>query len=279
MAQDNVEIVRGIYERWGRGDFRADAELFDPWAVLVLRKEFPDAGAYLGLEGISKYMRGFLESWDDAVIEGEEVIAAGDSVVVRVHQQAAGKQSGTPVDMRYFQVWTFRGGRVIRLESFSAREEALRAAGLREEESAQRAPAASCASGLSRSSAVQAEQRFHRLDHRGGFGTQPAVGHSEDAVAHLLKGGIADPIALEGRAGAVEGVPVQLDDQPFARPQHVHLHVRHGGVDPGSRQSRVAAQIEEAALELRPGHGSGAAVGGNEGKKRAQATPAAASVE
>ena len=132
MSQENVDVVRRVYERWGRGDFRAGTELFDPWVVLVLRKEFPDAGAYLGPEEINGYMRRFLEGWDRAVIEGEEFIAAGDSVVVRVHQQAAGKGSGAPVDMRYFQIWTFRGGRVIRLENFRAREDALEAAGLNE---------------------------------------------------------------------------------------------------------------------------------------------------
>ena len=132
VSQENVEIVRRVYERWGRGDLRAGTELFDPWVVLVLRKEFPDAGAYLGPEGIRKYTRGFLEGWDDAVIESEEFIAAGDSVVVRVHQHATGKQSGTPVNMRYFQVWTFRGGAVIRLESVRGREEALQAVGLQD---------------------------------------------------------------------------------------------------------------------------------------------------
>ena len=29
MSQRNVEIVRQIYERWGRGDFRAGTELYD----------------------------------------------------------------------------------------------------------------------------------------------------------------------------------------------------------------------------------------------------------
>jgi hypothetical protein len=34
--------------------------------------------------------------------------------------------------MRYFQVWSFRGDKVIRLESFRERVDALEAAGLRE---------------------------------------------------------------------------------------------------------------------------------------------------
>jgi ketosteroid isomerase-like protein len=123
--------VRGIYDRWGRGDFRAGTELYDPHVVLVLRPEFPEAGVYRGLEEIGNYMRGdFLADLAGAVIEGEEFLAAGDSVVVRVHQHATGPESGAPVGMRYYQVWTFRGGSVIRIESIRERDEALEAAGL-----------------------------------------------------------------------------------------------------------------------------------------------------
>ncbi len=132
MPQENVEIVRRIYGEWGRGRFQAGSELFDPWVLLVLRPEFPDAGTYLGSEEIRGYMRVFLEDWDHAVIEGEEFIGAGDTVVVGVHQQADGKGSGIPTDMRYFHVWTFRGGRVIRIESVRERGEALEVAGLSE---------------------------------------------------------------------------------------------------------------------------------------------------
>jgi ketosteroid isomerase-like protein len=97
---------------------------------LVLRGDFPDAGAYLGVEEIRRYTRGFLEDWDHAVIEGREFVEAGDSVVVGVHQHAAGKGSGAPVSMDYFQIWTFRGRKVIRLENVRERREALEAAGL-----------------------------------------------------------------------------------------------------------------------------------------------------
>ena len=47
MSQENVENVRQIYERWGRGDFRAGQEIYDPYVLLVLRPEFPEPGAYL----------------------------------------------------------------------------------------------------------------------------------------------------------------------------------------------------------------------------------------
>jgi len=132
MSQENVEIVRQVYSEWGRGNFRAGTELFDPHTLLVLRPPLPEAGAYHGPEEIRSYMRGFLGAWDNAVIEGENFIAVGDSVVVGVHQQATGTESGVPVAIRYFQVWSFRGGTVLRIESISERTEALEAAGLSE---------------------------------------------------------------------------------------------------------------------------------------------------
>jgi ketosteroid isomerase-like protein len=133
MSKKNVEIVRRIYERWGRGDFRAGTELYDPFVLLVLRPEFPDAGAYCGPDEIRRYMReDFLADLEGTVIVGEEFLDAGDSVVVRVNQQATGAGSGAPVGMRYYQVWSFRGRSVIRIESIRGREEALEAAGLRD---------------------------------------------------------------------------------------------------------------------------------------------------
>jgi ketosteroid isomerase-like protein len=132
VSQEKVEIVRQIYEGWGRGDFRMGVELYDPQVLLVLRPEFPDAGVYRGSEEIRKYTKQLLAPWEDFAISGEEFIDAGDSVVVRVHQQATGAESGAHTGFRYFQVWTFRGGSVIRIESIRERAEALEAVGLEE---------------------------------------------------------------------------------------------------------------------------------------------------
>jgi ketosteroid isomerase-like protein len=72
----------------------------------------------------------FLADLEGAVIVGEEFLDAGDSVVVRVNQQATGAGSGAPVGMRYYQIWTFRGRSVIRIESVREGAEALEAVGL-----------------------------------------------------------------------------------------------------------------------------------------------------
>ncbi len=132
MSRENVEIVRRVFEAWGRGDFRAGTELYDPYTLLVLRPEFLDPGSYCGPDEIAGYMRGLLAAWEHFVMVGEEFLDAGDSVVVGVHQQGTGVGSRASVEARYFQLWTFRGGSLIRIESIVDRTEALEAAGLSE---------------------------------------------------------------------------------------------------------------------------------------------------
>jgi ketosteroid isomerase-like protein len=130
MPQDKVEIVRGVFERWREGDFRAGVRLLDPHVLLVLRPGFPDAGTYLSVEAVTAYTRRLLESWRDFTIEAEEISPAGDSVLIGVRQRGVGMTSGIPTELRYFMLWTFRGPQVIRMESIRERAEALEAAGL-----------------------------------------------------------------------------------------------------------------------------------------------------
>ena len=132
MSQENVEAVRDAYERWSQGDFRSAVDVLDPLVLFVLGPEFPDAGTYLGHERVAEYTRGFLEPWTRITIQAEEVIDAGDSVVAAVLQCAVGGGSGAATEFRYFHVWSFRGRKVIRLENFRERAEALEAVGLRE---------------------------------------------------------------------------------------------------------------------------------------------------
>jgi ketosteroid isomerase-like protein len=130
MSQANVEAVRAIYEEWRNGNFGAGVDHYDPLALLVQGPGFPEAGAYLGLEGFAEYMGTFLEAWQRVTIEAEELVGNGDSVIAAVIQRAIGKGSEAPVEFRYFQVWSFRGDKVIRLETVRDRATAFEAVGL-----------------------------------------------------------------------------------------------------------------------------------------------------
>ncbi|MDQ3933148.1 MAG: nuclear transport factor 2 family protein [Actinomycetota bacterium] len=132
MPREPVEATRRVYEAWARGDFRSATALYDPNVLLVLRPEFPEAGAYVGPEQIAGYMRDLVASLTDFAIEAEDFVEAGDSVVVQVRQHGVGRSSGAVTEHRYFQVLTWRGEKIVRIESIADREQALAAVGLRE---------------------------------------------------------------------------------------------------------------------------------------------------
>ena len=132
MSRENVDAVRAVYAEWEKGNLGAGLDLYDRDVLFMPGPDWTDTGRYLGTEGIREFMLGYLDAWINLTYAAEELIAAGDSVVVAVHQRGVGTESGAAVEWRGFHVWTFRGRSVIRLEAFPNRAEALEAVGLRE---------------------------------------------------------------------------------------------------------------------------------------------------
>ena len=133
MSEENVETVRRLYGLWANGDLSADH--FDPEVEYSrIGAGTPDMeGRWLGLDDLSTAMLDYLRAFSDLRIEPERIIdLGGDRVLVLSRQTASGKQSGVPIEHEFGDVFTLRDGRVVRLESYWNRADALEAAGLRE---------------------------------------------------------------------------------------------------------------------------------------------------
>jgi ketosteroid isomerase-like protein len=130
MAEENFERVR-------RGIESVDAfwAMLDEYVVWDLRRSSPAPdldSVYVGRDAVIKASRHYWGTWGDYRVEPEELLDAGPSVVVILRERGRGKSSGAPFDRQHPQLWTFRGDRIIRWESFQTRAEALEAAGLQE---------------------------------------------------------------------------------------------------------------------------------------------------
>ena len=129
MSEANVELVR-----------RGIASVHDFWAMLDEYVVWDLRGApgvdldpvYLGRDAVIEASRRYWGTWKDYVLEAEEIIDVGPSVVVALRERMRGKASGVEIDRRFAQVWTFHRGRLIRWELFRDRLEAVRAVGLHE---------------------------------------------------------------------------------------------------------------------------------------------------
>ena len=132
MSQENVEVVRRVYERWAYGDFSA-ADFFDSTIeYLRIGAETPDMeGRWLGLDELSTAMREYLRAFSDLRIEAERIIdLSGDRVLVLSRHTARGKQSGVPIDHELGDLFTLRGHKIVHFISYWNRPDALEAAGL-----------------------------------------------------------------------------------------------------------------------------------------------------
>jgi ketosteroid isomerase-like protein len=130
MSQENVETLRRIYASWEAGDFTVGLSTFERNVTLVIDRATLDGGVFVGADGVRRYMTSFLQAWESLTISAESFKDVGDTVLVEVKQTGIGQDSRVPVDQTYFQLWTFRGGKVIRLETIMREAEALKAAGL-----------------------------------------------------------------------------------------------------------------------------------------------------
>ena len=134
MSQENVEIVRGIFDAWASGDWSIGNEYLDQHAVYVISSDFPAFGAYFGLDGIRAYWRDFLEQWERLTFEAKRIEAVGDTVLAHVVQHAKGRASGIEGDLPYFMLFTFRGKKIVRTDVVMHYAEALEAVGLSEQD-------------------------------------------------------------------------------------------------------------------------------------------------
>ena len=132
MSREHVAVIEGLYAATGRGDVAAALAVIDPAIEINYRGVVPDLhGRDLhGHAGIAEVMTTISGEFSDFEATPEEILDAGDEVVVVVFQRGVGRSSGVPVERRVGQVWTVRDGMAVRWQIFKDREEALAAAGL-----------------------------------------------------------------------------------------------------------------------------------------------------
>ena len=133
MSQENVEIVRRLNDVYNQRAFAENSEMLDPEFVWdVSRLELPESASYMGEEGFLSFFESWAEGFASDQVEAEEIVDAGDRVVVMVRHSGRGRTSGVEVDQRYAMVWTVRDGRAMRMDLYPTRAEALKAVGLKE---------------------------------------------------------------------------------------------------------------------------------------------------
>jgi ketosteroid isomerase-like protein len=131
MSEENVEIVRRLYAE-------VTAHLETPQGLLGpnFKMDARDVAVEFsvgGFQAAEEALRDYWGMFENFRVELKEVIHADDEhVVTRVRDGGWMKGSDAEVWNAFFHVWTFGGGKIVRLSIHNDRNRALEAAGLSE---------------------------------------------------------------------------------------------------------------------------------------------------
>src|SRR5690349_7279903 len=126
MSEENVSLIRGGYEAYGRGDFAAVFGLLHPDVEIYQTEALPWGGTYRGHAQAREFFRR-LNEHTEARPEPDEFIEAGDKVVAVGRLRGRARVSGHEIDLRIVHVWTVRDGQVVRFEAYIDTPRMLRA--------------------------------------------------------------------------------------------------------------------------------------------------------
>jgi ketosteroid isomerase-like protein len=126
MATDKADLIRPIYEEWGRGNWRPSFDVYDPHMEWGWSDEFPGLnGVFEDRRDPNPRLRSWLSGWEHWCAEADEYLEIGDCVVVLATYRGRGKGSGVEIEQEGAHVFRLRDDKVVRLEIFASRARAL----------------------------------------------------------------------------------------------------------------------------------------------------------
>ena len=135
MSQTNLDLAQRMTEAFNRTFTEGADDLYgilDPdvdWEPITAQL---DGTTYRGHDGVRQWIEDMKADWEEFETHVEDVRDLGDDRVLSLGRwQARGRASGVGLDFQK-AAWllTFRGGKLVRLKTFTDRSDAYRAVGL-----------------------------------------------------------------------------------------------------------------------------------------------------
>jgi ketosteroid isomerase-like protein len=128
MSEGDVARARAALAAFGTGDLDHLVRQFHPDFVGVVPPELSaEPDTYRGHAGIRRYLESFREYVDGLRFVPEDVIDAGDAVVVAMRIEGRGRGSGVPFEQRLANRITVRDGLIDSMTAYATVDEALAA--------------------------------------------------------------------------------------------------------------------------------------------------------
>ena len=124
-----METVRTAIDAFNKGDMEAMVKIgyAEEFVYDWTRSMGPNRGIYRGVEGFMEFIHDQWSTFESVTLEAHDFIPRGDHVVVPTTTHGRGRQ-GVAVTAKSAQLYTFDGGRLVRISLFQDPAHALAAA-------------------------------------------------------------------------------------------------------------------------------------------------------
>jgi ketosteroid isomerase-like protein len=118
----NVDVVRGMYEAFGRGDIEAVLASFDPqieWREAESNPYEPSGKPWIGPDAIVEnlFMK-LAQEWDAFTVSPRDFYDAGEAVIVEGRYSGSYKATGKSIDAQFCHVIEVREGKVTSFQQY-----------------------------------------------------------------------------------------------------------------------------------------------------------------
>jgi ketosteroid isomerase-like protein len=96
------------------------------------RSPFPEAGVYTGVDAVRSWFSGLSDAFGDVRYQVEKQREVDNQVAQLVHVSGRGPGSQIPVDYSFAPLFTFRDGKIIRMDRYNDWATAMEALGASE---------------------------------------------------------------------------------------------------------------------------------------------------
>ena len=131
MSRDNAETIRLFYE--AEPDGEDVLQYLDPAVELYPGIRTPDQDTrYVGHDGWKEFTVDAIGLWEAVDIEPSERLEATENRILAIDNWLFRGRDGIEIERELPTLFTFRDGLIVRVDGFTDRAEALKAAGLSE---------------------------------------------------------------------------------------------------------------------------------------------------
>jgi ketosteroid isomerase-like protein len=131
---NEIEVLEQFFAAINRNDMEGITKYLDPQIVRIEPEGFPTAGNYRGIAEVQEHVTKGRGTWAEGTCQPEKFLANGDKVVAYLHVWVRLKDSTDWVGGRFADGFVFRDGKITLYLSFGERLDALKWAGIEEQE-------------------------------------------------------------------------------------------------------------------------------------------------